>query len=67
MIISHCICHEISFQSIKEMADKLNITDIAELQRELDFGLNCSMCLPYVNRTLKTGETKFSELITDDV
>ncbi len=67
MRITHCICHDVSFQSIKELSEKLNTTDIAELQEELDFSLNCCTCLPYIKRALATGETSFNEIITDDV
>ncbi len=67
MKISHCVCHDVSFQSIKELSKELNTTDIVELQKELDFSLNCCTCLPYIKRTLATGEITFNEIITDDV
>lgn len=67
MKISHCICHEVSFASIKALAEKEKTVDINVLQEKLPFALNCGMCLPYINRSLKTGETVFGELIIDDV
>jgi len=69
MKITHCICHNVSFAEIKEIADKKHITDIETLlkalQQELPFGLNCQTCLPYIRRTLATGQTEFHEILID--
>ncbi|MBN4056783.1 (2Fe-2S)-binding protein [bacterium AH-315-J21] len=67
MLITHCVCHEVSFAKIKKLSESMETSEIGALQKEIPFGGNCGMCLPYIKRMLKTGETVFSELVTDDV
>jgi len=69
MKITHCICHNISFAEIKALADEKHISDVetllTTLQQELPFGDNCQTCLPYIRRTLATGQTEFNEILLD--
>ena len=40
-----------------------NLTD---LMRETGCGAQCGLCRPYLRRMLRTGETEFHELLSDE-
>ncbi len=61
--IDRCLCFEKQFKTLKDIADQGGSKTISELQCHIDFGMNCQLCHPYVNRMLKTGETVFNEVI----
>lgn len=57
--VNRCICHERSFEEIKEYANEQGYTSVEDLQID-DFCSNgCRICLPYVEMVLETGETAF--------
>ncbi|MEX1055537.1 MAG: (2Fe-2S)-binding protein [Rhodothermales bacterium] len=66
MQIDRCVCFQVRFSELKKVALKTGAGTIEELQQEVDFGLRCKLCHPYVNRMLRTGETVFSEIISDE-
>ena len=66
MRIDRCVCFQVLFSELKQRALKTGAGTIEELQREVDFGLRCRLCHPYVRRMLRTGETAFSEIISDE-
>jgi bacterioferritin-associated ferredoxin len=66
MRIDRCLCFGRTFVELKEVADRTGSETIVELQDHVRFGLNCRLCHPYVRVMLKTGQTVFDYLITDD-
>jgi len=65
--IDCCLCYKKSFAEILEHARQTGSQTITELQEGIDFGGKCGLCLPYVRRMLKTGETVFFQVISDDL
>lgn len=59
MAINRCLCHNRSFEEIKTYAHKYDIHTIEELQSRKICSCGCRICLPYVEKMLKTGETSF--------
>ena len=66
MRIDRCVCFQVLFSELKKLALTTGAGTIEELQRETEFGLRCRLCHPYVRRMLRTGETVFSEIISDE-
>lgn len=65
MRIDRCQCFGRTFEELKAAAEATGATSVAELQKEVAFGLRCGLCRPYVRRMLRTGETVFHTIITD--
>jgi len=40
--------------------------DLADVMRETGCGAQCGLCRPYLRRMLRTGETEFYELLSDE-
>jgi bacterioferritin-associated ferredoxin len=40
--------------------------DLADVMRETGCGGQCGLCLPYLRRMLRTGETVFRDLLGED-
>ncbi len=55
-----CRCSGLLFKDIKREANKMNTTSIKRLKHELDMGIYCSACAPYLKEMFKTGRTSFS-------
>ena len=66
MTIDRCYCYEQTFEDLKAVADETDATSVAELQAHVTFGENCQLCHPYVRRLLRTGETIFHEVLTEE-
>lgn len=64
--IERCICFDKPFAELAEIARLHHVHTIPELQAHVNFGFKCRLCRPYVARMLKTGETVFSELLTEE-
>jgi bacterioferritin-associated ferredoxin len=58
-VISRCVCHEVSFRELHVEAERRGLRTIEELRTVQDFAGNCRMCVPYVRKMLRTGETSF--------
>ena len=65
MKIDRCQCYEVPFDELLNLAKRIGASTIAELQLNRDFGLQCKLCHPYVRRMLRTGETSFDRIVTD--
>lgn len=63
--VDRCVCRSTSFARLKQAADRSSCTTVEELHEHADFGTECGTCLPYVRRMLRTGETVFGEIITE--
>lgn len=60
--IDRCVCHNLTFAELVRTARQEGV-GLVELSRRTGFGTKCGSCVAYVKRTLKTGETVFSELL----
>jgi len=65
MNIDHCVCINRSFRELGETARRegLSLDQLAECTGATE---GCGMCRPYVRRMLRTGQTVFHEILTDD-
>jgi len=70
--VDRCVCFGRPFDELYAIACRVRdasptqtMPTLPELQEETAFGLACRICNPYVRRMLETGETSFSEIITE--
>lgn len=54
-----CLCSGLTFKQIKAYAADADTTSIKRLKRELEMGMYCSACVPYLKEMFKTGRTSF--------
>lgn len=66
MAVSRCICKQVPFTELKELADS-GIRDIEELSRLTHCGTGCGMCIPYIRVMLITGITDLPVLSANDL
>ncbi len=59
MPVDRCICYEITFSEIKEIARERGLTSVEELQENRIACANCKLCIPFVKLMFETGETIF--------
>lgn len=59
MAVERCICHNIHFKDILEIAEKNGFSSVEELQEQEICCTNCKLCVPYIEKTLQTGITRF--------
>jgi bacterioferritin-associated ferredoxin len=65
IMVTHCICFDVSFAQLKKVADTNNVHDLEALQQCVQFGHNCGLCHPYVRQMLRTGQTEFDVFYND--
>lgn len=63
VVFDRCLCSGLKFEQIKAHAQSANTQSIKRLKRELDMGLYCSACVPYLRAMFETGQTRFTEPI----
>ena len=66
MTVDRCLCFDRPFAGLADVAAETGAATVAELQEHTEFGHNCQLCHPYVRRMLRTGQTAFHEVLTDD-
>jgi bacterioferritin-associated ferredoxin len=66
MRIDRCLCYERTFSELKAVAEEHNCSTLWDLQEHARFGRNCRLCHPYVKEMLRTGETVFYRVISQD-
>ena len=66
MRIDRCHCFVATFADLRATADETGARTVEALQAHARFGQKCGLCRPYVRRMLRTGETAFAEVVTDD-
>ena len=66
MQIDRCMCFGRPFAELADVAAGTGAATVAELQEHALFGRKCALCHPYVRRMLRTGQTSFGEVVTDD-
>lgn len=49
---------------MKKIMEQNNLKTLKELQQYINVGLNCKLCVPYIEKMIETGRTGFS---LDDV
>ena len=65
MPVTRCVCSNITFATLKDVADKKNLKSVRALQAEREFGKSCKLCVPYVKQMLVDGRVSFDEIITE--
>jgi bacterioferritin-associated ferredoxin len=65
VLISRCICRNVPFSELLPRARAAGWS-LPDLVRETGCGGQCGLCRPYISRMLRTGETEFHEIITED-
>lgn len=58
-LVNRCICHERTFEEIKQYAEEKGYTELEDLQIDNYCSNGCRICAPYVEMVLETGETAF--------
>ncbi len=61
--ITKCICYDTSFEEMKTIMKNYKINSLEELRDIKPVALNCKLCVPYINKMIETGETKFKIII----
>lgn len=61
--ITKCICYDTTFKEMRKIMRENNLRSIEELREFKPVALNCKLCLPYIKKMIRTGETEFTSLI----
>ena len=64
LVVDRCICRGVPFAELLPRARAAGWT-LDALIRETGCGGQCGLCRPYLRRMLATGETVFSEILTE--
>jgi len=59
MAIDRCICSNIRFDEILEIANEKGFETVKELQEHKICANNCKLCVRYIEEMLKTGQVSF--------
>jgi bacterioferritin-associated ferredoxin len=62
VLVSRCICRNMSFDALLPRAKAANWT-LIDLIAETGCGGQCGLCRPYLREMLRTGQTEFTELL----
>lgn len=57
MAVDRCLCRKVRFVDALAVARGIGARTVGQLQRHLDLGTGCGLCIPYMQRSLMTGET----------
>lgn len=57
--VKKCICHDRTFEEIKDYAEDYGYTDVEDLQADHYCSCKCGFCVPYIEEMLETGQTSF--------
>ena len=63
--VSRCICRSLAFSELLPRARAAGWS-LTDLMSETGAGAQCGLCRPYLKRMLRTGETVFHELLTEE-
>ncbi len=66
MTIDRCFCFATTFADLADVAEETGAASVPELQQHAVFGRKCALCHPYTRRMLRTGQTVFHRVVTDD-
>jgi bacterioferritin-associated ferredoxin len=65
MQIDRCVCFNLTFAFVLKDAREKQLT-VEQVELSLGCGGGCGLCRPYLRRCLRTGETSFEHIITDE-
>jgi bacterioferritin-associated ferredoxin len=57
--VKMCVCHRVSFKDLQQQAKERKLSSCQDLIQAGLCGGRCSLCVPYVEKMLHTGETEF--------
>lgn len=57
--VTRCICHDRTFEEIREYAEERDFSTVEELQNDKYCSCSCRLCVPYVKAALESGQTQF--------
>ncbi len=61
--ITKCICYDTSFEDMKKIMKDNNLSTLEELKKFKTVADNCKLCVPYIDRMINSGETKFEVIL----
>jgi bacterioferritin-associated ferredoxin len=64
ILVTQCICRRFPFVRLLPLA-RASGWSLGDVTRETGCGGNCGLCRPYLRRMLETGETSFTELLSE--
>ena len=64
VIITMCVCQRMPFERLLPVARERQ-WEMADIMRETLCGAGCGLCRPYLRRMLETGQTVFTEILTE--
>lgn len=64
VIITMCVCQRMPFARLLPLVQERQ-WDLADIMRETQCGAGCGLCRPYLRRMLETGQTIFTEILTE--
>lgn len=56
--VRRCVCASVTFAELKLSGAKT----LDEIGDRFDAGINCGLCVPFIEQMLKTGEVEFDAL-----
>jgi bacterioferritin-associated ferredoxin len=56
-VVTRCVCHDITFRELKQLADREGLT-LPDLARRTGCTTSCGLCRPYIEVVLATGQTE---------
>ncbi|MBK8552330.1 MAG: hypothetical protein IPL53_15185 [Ignavibacteria bacterium] len=62
-LVTKCICYDTTFEEMKRIMKERKIKTLDELKDVKIVADNCRLCVPYINKMIETGETKFHVLL----
>jgi bacterioferritin-associated ferredoxin len=65
VLVDRCICRDLAFRELLPRARGRGWS-LQDLMSETGAGAQCGLCRPYLRRMLRTGETAFDQLLTED-
>jgi bacterioferritin-associated ferredoxin len=65
VLVDRCICRDLAFSDLLPRARAAS-WNLQDLMSETGAGAHCGLCRPYLRRMLRTGETAFHQLLTED-
>jgi bacterioferritin-associated ferredoxin len=65
LTIDRCVCRKRSFADLLRLA-RAGGWDRQRLSAETGAGVQCGLCLPYIGRMLRTGESRFHEILLEE-
>jgi bacterioferritin-associated ferredoxin len=63
--VDRCLCRQTPFERLLPLARAADWS-LSDLIRETGCGGQCGLCRPYLRRMLRTGETVFHQLLSED-